>query len=719
MKLRAFVALGMALILLSGPIEVTPQNQEKTFCVLHDFGPPKTKDAIWPSGPAGFVLADDGNIWTAINRGGASDAGAVIKITPAGKYTKVADFDQSSGIHPEGGLVNGNNGYLFGTTSEGGRWDAGTIYRISVQSGRLEVIYDFRNGRTTGIKPQGKCTTPQHCEYSPAQRANMSGGYPVSAPVVVGENLYGVTSHSDNQRYGTLYSIPLNSRRSNSSTASTTANGDDEPMKVRCIFQPSLQKDPEMKQFRCNTNGTFAHLLIAGRDGSLYGTTYSTDTGLNGTVFRTVAGGGPLISLHEFDSKNGRVPVALMEGSDGNLYGTAMSGGGGGADVVFKLNPTTHEFDVLTNFPNPVDNEYVRGGTPLSGVVEGKDGNLFGTLEYGGLYNGGILYRVSKAPKEKGDYDFRVLRDFENLSSGRNPVALATFGDGYIYGTAFQEGQFGGGSFFRYRTDRVAIGGGRIIFHDSNNVFEVHAGAMATQERDPKVPDQDKDLNHGIAVRLRCDNDPHFIQFIYREVIKLGNAAVPPGDESHPNGELLKKLPDPKARPLLFNTRCSRCPKYSVTASLNDLHWAPDAPDVPDTANGVIQVGSPFFEKGRSAEFDCDALTLFDRPEIRPDAVEEVFYGPNIVVRTVARDYAICGGQVVWQVTWISDETVGQDSSPHWKYQAIARPVSNNKIPDSFLCLLKTNGYPLPAGQSIGSGVDCNHLPPMKVEIQR
>ena len=266
MKLCAFVALGLTLILLFGPIEVTSQNQEKTFCVLHDFGPPKAKDAIWPLGPAGFVLADDGSIWTAINRGGAFDAGAVIKITPAGKYTKVADFDKSSGLHPEGGLVNGNNGYLFGTTSEGGRWGAGTIYRISVQSGRLEVIYDFRNGRTTGIRPKGKCITPQHCEYSPAQRANMSGGYPVSAPVVVGENLYGVTSISNSQRYGTLYSIPLNT--SPSSTASTTVNGDDEPMKVRCLFQPSLQKDPELKQFRCNTNGTNAHILIAGRDGS-------------------------------------------------------------------------------------------------------------------------------------------------------------------------------------------------------------------------------------------------------------------------------------------------------------------------------------------------------------------------------------------------------------------------------------------------------------------
>src|SRR6478672_5516289 len=320
-KARSFTALSITVLLLFGSLKVASQDQEKTFCVLHHFGAPKTKDALWPDWPGTLTAADDGSVWTAVNRGGSFDLGAVIKITPDGIYSKVADFDAFSGAHPQGGLVNGNNGYLYGTTSEGGRWGSGTIFRISVQNGTLEVVYDFRNGRTTGIQPQGKCTTPQNCEYSPDQKANMSAANPVSSPVVVGETLYGVTPFSNHQQFGTLYSIPRDTApRPNSFTGTTQEKGD-EAFKVRCIFQPSLQKDPDMRQFRCNTNGTNARLLIAGQHGELYGTTYSTDTKQDGTIFQTSATGGPLNTLHEFSLPEGSQPVSLIQGSDYNLYG--------------------------------------------------------------------------------------------------------------------------------------------------------------------------------------------------------------------------------------------------------------------------------------------------------------------------------------------------------------------------------------------------------------
>jgi uncharacterized repeat protein (TIGR03803 family) len=705
MRARAFVTLSVTFFLLFGAIEVASQDQDKTFCVLHHFGAPKSKDAVWPGWPGTMTLAEDGSIWTALNRGGAFELGAVIKITPDGNYAKVADLDQFSGAHPQGGLVSGNNGYLYGTTSEGGRWGAGTIFRISVQGGRPEVIYDFRNGRTTGVQPKGECTTPQNCKYSPEQRANMSAANPVSSPVVVGPNLYGVTPYSNHQQYGTLYSIPLyTAPRPNSFTATTPEDGD-ERFKVRCMFQPSLEKDPEMKQFRCNTNGTYARLLIAGHNGKLYGTTDWTATGHDGTVFQASIG-GPVMSLHEFNSKDGSGPVALMEASDGQLYGTTVNGGSKSAGVVFKIDPLSRGFEVITDFPKPSDNEYLQGRAPVSGIVEGEDGNLYGALEYEGLYNGGVLYRVAREKNKKGDYDYRILRDFEALSSGRNPVTVAVIGKGIIYGTAYQGGAFGGGSLYRYQTNRVAVGGGAIISHD--DLIEVRAQAMATQEKESGKPAEEKEPDQGIAVRLKCDNDPHFVQFIYREVIQLNQTTIAPGGESQPNGNLLSKLLN-NPIPLVFKTSCDKCASYAATSDLRDIHWAPDAPDAPGILSGLFHTGSPFFEAGHSAELDCDSLTLFDRPEIRPEVATTFFFAPNIVVRTVARDYASCGGQVVRQVNWISDETMDQAQNPHWTYQATISKISNNKIPDYFLCLLKKNGYPLPSGQSVSTGIDCDH----------
>ena len=703
-KARTFATLSTIVLLLLGSIDVASQSQEKTFCVLHDFGDPKIKDGVWPDWPGTLTMTDDGSVWTAVNRGGAFTLGAVIKIAPDATYTKVADFDAFSGAHPQGGLVNGNNGYLFGTTSEGGRWGFGTIFRISVQGGRLEVIYDFRNGRSTGIQPKGKCTTPQNCEYSPEQRANMSAANPVSSPVVVGENLYGVTPYSNHQQYGTLYTIPLNTApRANSFTGTTPEKGD-EGFKVRCIFQPSLAKDPEMKQFRCNTNGTNARLLIAGAHGELYGTTYTTETGQNGTIFRAAAAGGLLNTLHEFSSPEGSRPVALIQASDYNLYGTTANGGRQNTGVLFKLNTTTHEYKVITDFPKPSNNEYLPGSSPVAGVVEGEDGNLYGALQYGGLHGGGMLFRVARED-DKGDYDFRVLRDFEGSSSGVNPISVAALGKGVIYGTTFKGGAFGGGTLYRYQIDRVAVGGGTII--PTPNPIEIRKWAMATQERAFFDSAKEKDRDEGIAVRLKCDNDPHFVQFIHREVIQLGTTSIPPGNESHPNGKLLSTI---NKQPLGFKTSCDKC-SYAVTSDLNDIHWAPDALDAPGILNGLFHAGSPYFEGGHSAELDCDALTLFDRPEIRPEVAAIFFFAPNVVQRAVVRDYAICGGQVVRQITWIADQTLDQAKKPHWQYQATVSTISNNKIPDYFLCLLKNDGYPLPAGQSIGAGIDCAHLP--------
>jgi len=90
---------------------------------------------------------------------------------------------------PQGGLVYGNNSYMYGTTYTGGKWGTGTIFRISIQGGDPEVLYDFRNGRPTGIQPKQCTTNPVFCKYSPEQRRDMSASYPISSPVLIGRTI--------------------------------------------------------------------------------------------------------------------------------------------------------------------------------------------------------------------------------------------------------------------------------------------------------------------------------------------------------------------------------------------------------------------------------------------------------------------------------------------------------------------------------------------------
>src|ERR1041385_2471002 len=92
---------------------------------------------------------------------------------------------------------------------------------------------------------------------------------------------------------------------------------------------------------------------------------------------------GTLTTLHVFHNTDGNAPMAgLVLASDGNFYGTTAFGGAysnciGGCGAVFQISPTG-TFTLLHSFTN------YDGSEPLGGLVEGADGNLYGTTVAGG-----------------------------------------------------------------------------------------------------------------------------------------------------------------------------------------------------------------------------------------------------------------------------------------------------------------------------------------------
>src|SRR5271168_3771237 len=86
--------------------------------------------------------------------------------------------------------------------------------------------------------------------------------------------------------------------------------------------------------------------------------------------------GQTLTTLHSFNETDGSQPFAgLMQASDGNLYGTTSAGGANGDGTAFKITTsgsltTIHNFNHLS----PVD-----GAQPYGGLMQAKDGNLYGT----------------------------------------------------------------------------------------------------------------------------------------------------------------------------------------------------------------------------------------------------------------------------------------------------------------------------------------------------
>ena len=212
--------------------------------------------------------------------------------------------------------------------------------------------------------------------------------------------------------------------------------------------------------FRVTTNGVLTPLysftkssdgaypesgLVCASDGNLYGTAPFGGTNGYGTVFR-ITTNGTLTPLYSFTGGNdGRSPLAgLVQASDGNLYGTTQIGGTNGEGVVFRIT-TNGVLAPLYSFTGGNG-----GAFPFASLLQPSDGNLYGTTPDGGTNGDGVVFRITT------NGVLTPLYSFTGGNDGRYPLAgLVQASDGYLYGTTSSGGLGNGGTLFRITTNGV------------------------------------------------------------------------------------------------------------------------------------------------------------------------------------------------------------------------------------------------------------------------
>jgi uncharacterized repeat protein (TIGR03803 family) len=121
-----------------------------TETVLHSFAG-GTMDGASPV--AGLVRDASGNLYGTTYGGGASGLGTVFKVDPPGQETVLYSFAgyPTDGENPAAGLI-WHAGNLYGTTSAGGAYSYGTVFRVT-KTGRESVLYSFGGTSSDGRNP--------------------------------------------------------------------------------------------------------------------------------------------------------------------------------------------------------------------------------------------------------------------------------------------------------------------------------------------------------------------------------------------------------------------------------------------------------------------------------------------------------------------------------------------------------------------------------------
>jgi len=360
-----------------------------TLSVLHSFA--GGADGAFPF--AGLI-ADDagimyGTAWGGGNAGTGCDAlgcGLVFRIDLDGAFTVLHAFGGGAdGANPSAALLRDRAGNLYGTTARGGQKSYGTVFRID-GTGHESVLHSFLGGHDDGIDPAGPLNSDQ------------------------AGNLFGTTNGGGAANAGIIFEL--------------VANKADGTMTEHVLHEFGSGQDGAHP----NPGG-----LSADNANNLFGTTAAGGAAGKGTIFKMPLHGAEAV-LHSFTGGDGALPLGgLLFDGYGSFYGTTFR-----PATVFKLAPRG---TVTITYPWRTQAD---GAFPQATLISDTGANLIGTTSAGGASGGGTAFMLT--PVRKGNARYTVIYSF---ASGSQPVSGVMLGKaGKLYGTTLTGGTSHKGTVF-------------------------------------------------------------------------------------------------------------------------------------------------------------------------------------------------------------------------------------------------------------------------------
>jgi len=343
-----------------------------------------------------ILQASDGNYYGAaqVTDEGVSEpqGGTLFKLTPAGKLTQLFTFTQGisgflNGNNAADGLVEANDGFLYGTTFNGGKKNDGVLFRISKTGAGFRVLHNFCSSANCadGSIPSGLLlgqdgnlygtTLEGGSSVSPCPSSGCGTIFRFEPTIGAFTVLHRLIAAADGlQPFGMIQA--------------TNGNfyGVSQGLDVHSFNEDIFQFTPAGKftvQFKSVLFDIGISGVTQGANGNLYGAFESVTAGeIN--FFEVSTEGIGFVAFAPFTTLAGTINIpSLFLASDGNVWDTNFTDSTAPMGSVFSINPQNGA--VLQTFAFDGAN----GNSPEVGVIQAADGTFVGTTEHGGTISGG------------------------------------------------------------------------------------------------------------------------------------------------------------------------------------------------------------------------------------------------------------------------------------------------------------------------------------------
>ena len=339
---------------------------------------------------SGLLLASDGKLYGTTTAGGASGnngGGTVFRLNTDGSgYQILHSFSGNDGSDPMATLIEGSDGRIYGTTAEGGPGSgAGTVFKMNSDGSAYTILHTFVPASGDGAQPGGLIqgsdgklygTTSQNGNGKVFKLNTDGTGYTIlyNFQGPAGNDGWDPTGTliqgADGVLYGTTFEFA-------SSVAGSVfkLNTDGTGYAVLHLFS---QTDDGV--------GAISG-LVQGTDGKLYGTAELGGLPANkGSLYKLNTDGTGFSVLYKFGSTpndGGNVFTGLAQGCDGALYGNSRIG-------LYKLNPDGTGFTMLYRFSEAGDSS----GSYNYGRLAVSDNAIYAAAFRGGSHDAGKVVKL-------------------------------------------------------------------------------------------------------------------------------------------------------------------------------------------------------------------------------------------------------------------------------------------------------------------------------------